>query len=204
MVFLRRHLQHMEVPRQGVESELQLPADTTALAMLDPSRFFHWLCSLWQRWILNPLSEARDGTCNLMDTKVCNPLSHSGNSKSPIPKRAGALHAGDRRPAKRPRRWPWGQTPRKPVAAPLGASESVRSPLSPPQPFSAYSTPGAYSPEASFPLCSLAFFSRAIILSTWLCGTELREVHSIETPLFLIFFTFRVQTRSEVLWPGCT
>ena len=32
---------------------------------------------LWQQWILNPLSEARDWTCILLDTSwVCNPLSH--------------------------------------------------------------------------------------------------------------------------------
>ena len=30
------HLWHMEVPRLGVESELQLPAYTTATAMQDP------------------------------------------------------------------------------------------------------------------------------------------------------------------------
>ena len=33
-----------------------------------------------ERWILNPLSEARDQTHVLMDTNwVCNPLNHSGN-----------------------------------------------------------------------------------------------------------------------------
>ena len=50
----------MEVPRLGVESELQLPAYTTAVAMPD----LRWGCdlhhSLWQHWILNPLTEARD------------------------------------------------------------------------------------------------------------------------------------------------
>ena len=30
------HLRHMEVPRLGVKSELQLPAYTTAAAMPDP------------------------------------------------------------------------------------------------------------------------------------------------------------------------
>ena len=34
--FLGLHLWHMEVPRLGVESELQLPAYTTATAMPDP------------------------------------------------------------------------------------------------------------------------------------------------------------------------
>ena len=37
-VFLGPHLWHMEVPRLGVQSELQLPAYTTATAMPDPSR----------------------------------------------------------------------------------------------------------------------------------------------------------------------
>ena len=32
VLFLELHLQHMEVPRLGVESELQLPAYTTATA----------------------------------------------------------------------------------------------------------------------------------------------------------------------------
>ena len=34
--FLEPHLQHMEVPRLRVESELQLLATATATAMLDP------------------------------------------------------------------------------------------------------------------------------------------------------------------------
>ena len=33
LVFLGQHPQHMEIPRLGVESELQLPAYTTATAM---------------------------------------------------------------------------------------------------------------------------------------------------------------------------
>ena len=53
----------MEVPRLGVESELQLPAAATATAMSDSSR----VCNLHQQHqILNPLSEARDQTRNLM------------------------------------------------------------------------------------------------------------------------------------------
>ena len=49
----------MEVPRLGVESELQLPADATATATatLDPSHLCDLLHSSQQR--LNPLSEAR-------------------------------------------------------------------------------------------------------------------------------------------------
>ena len=37
-VFLGLHPQHMEVPSLGVESKLQLPAYTTAIATQDPSR----------------------------------------------------------------------------------------------------------------------------------------------------------------------
>ena len=35
-VSLGPHLRHMEVPRLGVQSELQPPAHTTATAMTDP------------------------------------------------------------------------------------------------------------------------------------------------------------------------
>ena len=38
LVFLRLYLQHMEVPRLGVESELQLLAHTAATATRDLSR----------------------------------------------------------------------------------------------------------------------------------------------------------------------
>ena len=57
----------MEVPRLGVESELQLPACTTATATQDPSRVCDLHHSLRQCKIRNPLSEARDWTCILMD-----------------------------------------------------------------------------------------------------------------------------------------
>ena len=53
----------MEVPRLGVELELQFLAYATATAARDLS---HICDSSRQRQILNPLSEARDGTCNLM------------------------------------------------------------------------------------------------------------------------------------------
>ena len=58
--------------RLGVESELQLPAYTTATAMGDPSHVFDLYHSLWQCQILNPLSEARNQTCILLDTsQIC-------------------------------------------------------------------------------------------------------------------------------------
>ena len=64
--FLGPYLQQMKVPRLGVESDLQLPASTTATATQ----------------VLDPLIKARDRTLVLMVASwVCNPLSHSGNSK---------------------------------------------------------------------------------------------------------------------------
>ena len=66
--FLRLHPWHMEVPRTGVELELQLPAYTTDTAMWDLSRDRDLHHSSWQGWILNPLSEVRDQTCVRMDT----------------------------------------------------------------------------------------------------------------------------------------
>ena len=64
--FLGLHSQHMEVPRLGVESELQLPAYTTATTTLDPSHVCDLHHSSWQRQILNPLSQTRDQTRNRM------------------------------------------------------------------------------------------------------------------------------------------
>ena len=61
------HLQHMEVHRLGVKSELQLPACTTATATWNLSHVYDLHHSSWQRQILNPLSEARDRTHILMD-----------------------------------------------------------------------------------------------------------------------------------------
>ena len=72
----------MEVPGLGDESELQLPAYATATAMPDPSCTFDLHCSLWQHWILNPLSETRDQNQVFKDTTwVRNLLSHNGNSQ---------------------------------------------------------------------------------------------------------------------------
>ena len=55
-----------------VESELHLPAYATATAAQDLNHICKLHHSSWQRWILNPLSEARDGTHILTDTsQVC-------------------------------------------------------------------------------------------------------------------------------------
>ena len=50
----------VEVPRLGVEVELQLWAYTTATARQDLSHIFNLYCSSWQCHILNPLRKARD------------------------------------------------------------------------------------------------------------------------------------------------
>ena len=66
-VFLGLHLQHMEIPRLGVKLELQLLAYAIVTATPDPSCVCDLHHSPQKRWILNPLSEARDRTCVLMD-----------------------------------------------------------------------------------------------------------------------------------------
>ena len=77
------HLQHMEVPRLGVESELQLPAYTTATATQDLSRVCDLYYSSQQRQILNPLSQARDQTPSLMvPSWICFPCASTG---TPMP-----------------------------------------------------------------------------------------------------------------------
>ena len=77
LCILGPHLQYMEVPRQGVELELQLPAYATATQDLN------YVCDLhhrsWQCQILNQLSTARDQTGIVMETSwVCNLLSTTG------------------------------------------------------------------------------------------------------------------------------
>ena len=71
-VFLRPNLWHMEVPRLGIQSELQLLAYATATAMPDPSLVWDLHHSSWQRQILDLLSEARDRTRNLVvPSQIC-------------------------------------------------------------------------------------------------------------------------------------
>ena len=66
------HPWHMEVPSLGVELELQPLAYTTATAMPDPSCVCDLQHSSRQLRILNPLREARDRTCVLIDiSQIC-------------------------------------------------------------------------------------------------------------------------------------
>lgn len=82
------HLQPMEITRLGVESELQLPACTTATATRDPSH----ICDLYHSscLILKPLSEARDRIHVLMDTgQVCYHYATIGTSNLVLHLRKG-------------------------------------------------------------------------------------------------------------------
>ena len=58
----------MEVPRLGVKLEVQLPAFAIAIATQELNLICDQHHSSQQRQILNPLSEARNGICILMDT----------------------------------------------------------------------------------------------------------------------------------------
>ena len=70
--FLRLHPWHMEVPRLGVYLELLPPAYTRATAMPDLSHVCELYHSSQQCWMLNPRSEARDRTRNLMvPSQIC-------------------------------------------------------------------------------------------------------------------------------------
>ena len=69
--FLLSHLWHMKVLRPGVESELQLPAYTTATATPDPNHVCSLCRSSWQYQIINPLSQTRDRNCILRNCFGC-------------------------------------------------------------------------------------------------------------------------------------
>ena len=75
----------MEVPRRGGESELQVPAYATAIAIQDLSHIYDLHHSLWQCQILKALSKARDQTCILVDTcHILNPLNYNRNFQKRI------------------------------------------------------------------------------------------------------------------------
>ena len=82
----------MEIPRLGVQSELQLPAYTTATATPDPSHVCDLHHCSQQCRILNPLSKARNWICILIDTsQICFHWAMTGtprvsfNKKSKLP-----------------------------------------------------------------------------------------------------------------------
>ena len=71
-VFSGLHPWHMEVCRLGAQLELQLPAYATATAPWDLNPVCDLHHSSQQRRILNPQSNARDRTCNIMGTsQIC-------------------------------------------------------------------------------------------------------------------------------------
>ena len=82
--FLGPLLWHMEVPRLEVPVELQLPAYTTATAVLDLSHVCDLQHSSQQHQILNPLREARDRTRILMNATQVRNLNHKGNAYKSI------------------------------------------------------------------------------------------------------------------------
>ena len=80
-LFLGPHPSHMEVPRLGVELELLLSAYATAAAMQDQSHICNLCHSSQQHWVTDPLSEARDQTCILMDSsQICFCCANMGTS----------------------------------------------------------------------------------------------------------------------------
>ena len=60
VVFSGLYQRHMEVPRLGVKSELQLPAYTMAIAVWNLNRNCNLHHSSWQQQILNSLSVLMD------------------------------------------------------------------------------------------------------------------------------------------------
>ena len=81
--FLGLHLQHLEVPRLEVKSELQLRPTPQPEQLPDLSHICDLHRSLQQNQILNPLRE--DRTCILMDmSQILNLLSHNRNFSTGI------------------------------------------------------------------------------------------------------------------------
>ena len=78
--FLRLLLRHMEVPRLGVnQSCIHRPMPQPQQRGAEPCRVCSLHHSSQQHRILNPLSKARDRTCNQSDSF---PLRHNGNSSA--------------------------------------------------------------------------------------------------------------------------
>ena len=67
-------------PGLGVKSKLQMPAYAKATATPGPSHICDLCCSLWQYWILNPLSEAKiEPASSWTLCWVLNPQNHNEN-----------------------------------------------------------------------------------------------------------------------------
>ena len=95
--FLGPYPWHMEVPRLGTESELQLLAYTTTIATWDP----HHICNLHhsslQCWNPDPLSKTRDGTWILMDiSQICFHWATTGTPRMVVFKRGVCWKGGER------------------------------------------------------------------------------------------------------------
>ena len=72
----------MEIPRQGVQSELQLPAYATTIATQDLSCIFDLHHSSRQCQILNLLSKVRDRTYNLVvPSRICSRCTMMGTPR---------------------------------------------------------------------------------------------------------------------------
>ena len=67
LLFLEPYPWRMEVPGQGVELELQLPAYTTATATPNPGRIYNLHHGSWLCWILTLLSKAGIKPASSMD-----------------------------------------------------------------------------------------------------------------------------------------
>ena len=68
LFLLGPHYGNLEIPRLGVELELQLFIYITPTAMPDRSHVCNLHHSLWQCWIPNPLRKVRDWTCIFIDS----------------------------------------------------------------------------------------------------------------------------------------
>ena len=79
--FLGSHLRHMQFPRLGVESELQLPDYATAIATQDSSHICNLHHSSQQCRIPNPVSKVRELICIPMD--ICWVCHHWATTGTP-------------------------------------------------------------------------------------------------------------------------
>ena len=101
----------MEVPRLGVESELQLPAYAMVTATPGLSQIFDLHQSSWQCQILNSLSRATDRICILMDTSWVH-LPQKEFETSQLEGRA--FKEGENPEWEWGRVWGWGKAPAQP------------------------------------------------------------------------------------------